>query len=79
MHKRMLSYEMQRVYCAVLAVFKYDSVFEGRAMAQAVSRTPLTAVRSQVSTCEICVGQRATGTGTKPGKLMLFRILESTE
>jgi hypothetical protein len=38
-------------------------------VAQAVSRRPLTAeetVRSQVNACEICGGQRGTGTGFSP-------------
>jgi hypothetical protein len=41
----------------------------GRAMAQAVSRRPLTAeawVRSRVSPCRICGGQNGTGTGFPP-------------
>jgi hypothetical protein len=40
--------------------------YKGRAMAQVVSRRPLTAearVRSLVNPCEICGGQSGTGTG----------------
>jgi hypothetical protein len=46
----------------------------GRAMAQAVSRQPLTAearFRSQVSPCEICSGQIGTGTGP-PQSISVF-------
>jgi hypothetical protein len=45
----------------------------GRAMAQAVSRTPLTAeagFRSQASTCDICGGQSRTGTDFSPSTLV---------
>jgi hypothetical protein len=50
-------------------VFVQDLKITGRAMAQAVSRRPLTAetrVRSQVNPCEICGGQSGTGTGFSP-------------
>jgi hypothetical protein len=46
-----------------------QEICDGRAMAHAVSRLPLTAdvrVRSRVSPCEICGGQSGTGTGFSP-------------
>jgi hypothetical protein len=52
----------------VRAAMRLNSAL-GRAMAQAISRRPLTAearVRSRVSPCEISGGQSGTGTGFSP-------------
>jgi hypothetical protein len=60
----LLSYSV--VHFTTLAVFQNMS---GRAMAQAVSRRPLTAearVRVRVNQCGICGGQSGTGTGFSP-------------
>jgi hypothetical protein len=48
---------------------------DGRAMAQAVSRRPLTAearVRSRFNPCGICGGQSGTGTGPPPPRVLRF-------
>jgi hypothetical protein len=59
--------EKQNISCPV-HFFPCKSC-DGRAMAQAVSRRPLTAearVRSRISPCEICGEQSGTGTGFSP-------------
>jgi hypothetical protein len=60
---------------------KYNSVL-GRAMAQAVSRRPLTAearVRSRVSPCVICGGQSGTGTSFSPSTSVFPCQFHSTD
>jgi hypothetical protein len=52
-----------------------DKVLWGRAMAQVVSRQPLTAearVRARVNPCGICGGQSGTGTGFSPSFFSVF-------
>jgi hypothetical protein len=49
-----------KIYCTNFNFFYY-----GRAMAQAVSRRPLTA-EARVRPCGICGGQSGTGTGISP-------------
>jgi hypothetical protein len=61
------SHAFHSVISIIIIINNY--VTRGRAMAQAVSRRPLTpeaGARSRVSICEICGGQSGTGTGVSP-------------
>jgi hypothetical protein len=64
---RTLAFE--QTFTRVLASFSTKCMHFGRAMAQVVSRRPLTAeaqVRVEVNPCGICGGQSGTGTGFSP-------------
>ena len=67
MHMRVLSCEMQRVYCAVLAeslnIIHVKFSLQRPLMAQDFGRPAVTTVPSPASPCDICGGQSYTGTG----------------
>jgi hypothetical protein len=81
----LLNFKTLFFYIKIYSVFHLTgfitNMYLGRAMAQAVSRRPLTAedrIHSLVSTCGICGGQGGTGAGFSPSSWDLLCHYHST-